>query len=223
MAVRDLDIVHPEVERYLASLIPPRDRVLAEMEARARREGIPIVGPVVGRWFYQLAVITGAKRVMELGSAIGYSTLWWARAVGGRGRGRRGKVWYTDSDPANARDALAYLRRAGVADRVEIMVGDAVECMGRVRGKFDVVFCDIDKEGYPAAYRAAMRRLRRGGLFLCDNTLWSGRVAFGRAGAARDRSTAAIQRLNRLAYASDERAFAVLIPLRDGVTVAVKR
>jgi caffeoyl-CoA O-methyltransferase len=218
MAARDLDIVHPKVERYLASLIPRRDRVLVEMEARAGREGIPIVGPVVGRLFYQLALMTRAKRVMELGSAIGYSTLWWARAVG-----RGGKVWYTDSDPANARDARRYVRRAGVAVRVEILVGDAVECMRTVKGKFDIVFCDIDKEGYPVAYEAAMPRLKRGGLFVCDNTLWSGRVAFGGASAAGDRSTVAIQRLNRMAYASDQRGFAVLVPLRDGVTVVVKR
>lgn len=215
MADRDLGIVHPKVERYLASLIAPRDRVMVEMEARARREGIPIVGPVVGRLFYQLALIAGAKRVIELGSAIGYSTMWWARAVG-----RGGKVWYTDSDPANARDARAYLRRGGVADRVEILVGDALECMRRVRGSFDVVFCDIDKPGYPEAFAAAMRRLRRGGLLVCDNTLWKGRVA---SSARRDPATAAIRRFNRLAYGADAKAFATVIPLRDGVTVVVKR
>jgi predicted O-methyltransferase YrrM len=188
------------------------------MEARARREGIPIVGPVVGRLFYQLALMSGARRVMELGSAIGYSTLWWARAVG-----RRGRVWYTDADPANARDARRYLGRGGVADRVELLVGDALECMRRVRGRFDIVFCDIDKPGYPEAFEAGMRRLVRGGLFVCDNTLWDGHVTFGRVSAQRAPSTSAIQRLNRMAFASDERAFATLIPLRDGVTVAVKR
>jgi predicted O-methyltransferase YrrM len=218
MANRDLDIVHPRVERYMQSLVPQRDPVMVEMEARAQREGIPIVGPVVGRLFFQLAVISGAKRIMELGSAVGYSTLWWARAVG-----RGGKVWYTDSDPANARAARAYLRRGGVGNRVEILVGDALACMRRVKGAFDIVFCDIDKPGYPEAYAAAMRRLRRGGLLVCDNTLWKGRVAFGPVSARRDPATAAIQRFNRLAYTSDDAAFATVIPLRDGVTVVVKR
>jgi len=218
MAARDLAIVHPHVERYLAALIPPRDRVMREMEAHARREGIPIVGPVVGRLFYLLALVSGARRVMELGSAIGYSTLWWARAVG-----PRGTVWYTDASPANARDARAYLRRGGVLDRVEILVGDALESMARVKGRFDVVFCDVDKPGYPEAYRAAMRRLRPGGLLVVDNTLWKGRVTRGRASARRDPATAAVQKLNRLAYAADRRAFAAVIPLRDGVTVVVKR
>jgi caffeoyl-CoA O-methyltransferase len=218
VAKRDSDIVHPRIERYMRSLIPPRDAVMMEMEARARREDIPIVGPVVGRLFHQLALIAGAKRVMELGSAIGYSTMWWARAVG-----RSGQVWYTDGDAANARDARRYLKRGGVADRVELLVGDALECMRSVRGSFDIVFCDIDKPGYPEAYVAAMRRLRRGGLLVCDNTLWKGRVAYGAVSARRDPATAAVQAFNRLAYGADAKAFATLIPLRDGVTVAVKR
>jgi len=215
MAAGDLDIVHPRIERYLASLLPPRDEVLVAMEARARREGIPIVGPVVGRLFCQLALIARARRVMELGSAIGYSTMWWARAVG-----RGGKVWYTDSDPANARDAQAYLERGGVADRVEFLVGDAVACMAKVKGQFDLVFCDIDKPGYPAALRAAMPRLKRGGLLVVDNTLWKGRVTRRWGG---DAATRAVKRLNKLVYASDARAFSVVLPLRDGVTVVVKR
>jgi predicted O-methyltransferase YrrM len=212
-----IQIVDERIERYLRSLIPPRDAVLAEMERRAGREGIPIVGPVVGRLFMQLALITRARRVMELGSAIGYSAIWWARGVG-----KRGRVWFTDSDPDNARSARGYFRRAGLADRVEVRVGDAVECMRRVRGKFDIVFCDIDKHGYPEAYRAAMPRLRRGGLFVCDNTLWSGYVTRP-VSAQRDADTAAIRRLNRMTYEDDSRAFAVLVPVRDGVTVVVKR
>jgi len=215
MGAKALDLVHPKVARYLESLLPPRDRVLAEMEARAEREEIPIVGPLVGRLFYQLALMTGAKRVMELGSAIGYSTMWWARGVGSDG-----EVWYTDASEDNAHDAIAYLERGGVAQRVHFMVGDAVRCMASVRGKFDIVFCDIDKPGYPAALRAAMPRLKRGGLLVVDNTLWKGRVAARWGGGA---STKAVRRLNRLTYASDDAAFTVLIPLRDGVSVVVKR
>ena len=218
MVRTDLALVHPKVERYLASLLPPRDRVRREMEARARREGIPIVGPVVGRLLFQLALIARARRVMELGSAIGYSTLWWARAVGAGGR-----VWYTDGDPANARDARGYLKRAGVLGRVEIMTGDALACMARVPGKFDIVFCDIDKPGYPGAFEAAMGRLVPGGLLVADNTLWKGRVTRGPASARCDPATAAVQEFNRRAYRTDRRAFATVLPVRDGVTVVVRR
>ena len=215
MARKPLDIVHPKVARYLESLVPPRDRVLAEMEARANAEDIPIVGPLVGRLFFQLALMTRAKRVMELGSAIGYSTMWWARGVGSDG-----EVWYTDANAENARDAIGYLERGGVADRVHFMVGDAVKCMAEVKGKFDIVFCDIDKPGYPAALRAAMPRLKRGGLLVVDNTLWKGWVAARWGGGA---STKAVKRLNALTYGDDDSAFTVLIPLRDGVSVVVKR
>jgi predicted O-methyltransferase YrrM len=215
MAPRDLDIVHPRITRYLASLIPPRDPVLVEMEKRAAREGIPIVGPVVGRLLYQLALIARAKRVMELGSAIGYSTLWWARAVG-----PSGTVWYSDQSEANAQDAIGYLERGGVARRVHVLVGDAVKCMAAVKGKFDIVFCDIDKPGYPTALRAAMPRLKRGGLLVVDNTLWKGRVTKRWGGGA---ATKAVKRLNELVYGDDDRAFSVMLPLRDGVTVVVKR
>ncbi len=215
MAPRDLDIVHPQVARYLASLIPPRDPVLEEMERRAAREGVPIVGPVVGRLLFQLALIARAKRVMELGSAIGYSTLWWARAVG-----PSGTVWYSDQSEENAQDAIGYLERGGVAQRVHVLVGDAVKCMAAVKGKFDIVFCDIDKPGYPAALRAAMPRLKRGGLLVVDNTLWKGRVTRRWGG---DAATKAVKRLNELVYGDDDRAFSVMLPLRDGVTVVVKR
>ena len=215
MPPKRLDIVHPKVARYLESLVPPRDRVLAEMEARAAREDIPIVGPLVGRLFYQLALMTGARRVMELGSAIGYSTMWWARGVG-----PDGQVWYTDQSQENAHDAIAYLERGGVAQRVHFMVGDAVKCMASVKGKFDIVFCDIDKPGYPAALGAALPRIRRGGLLVVDNTLWRGWVASRWGGGP---STRAVRRLNRLTYADDEVAFTVMIPLRDGVSVVVKR
>ena len=209
------EIVDPAVESYLYSLLPARDAVLAEMEARAEKERIPIVGPLVGRLFFQLARMTHAKRVMELGSAIGYSTIWWARAVGEGGR-----VWWTDGSEARATEARDYVTRAGVADRVELLVGDAVEKMASVPGDFDVVFCDIDKHGYPAALEAALPRLKSGGLFVCDNTLWSGRVTSSPAES--DRNTAAIREMNAKTFADDARLFSVLLPLRDGVTIAVK-
>ena len=215
-SANSVEIVNPGVEAYLYDLLPARDAVLAEMEARALQERIPIVGPLVGRVFQQLAMISGAKRVMELGSAIGYSTIWWARGVGEGGR-----VWWTDGSAERAAEARDYVTRAGVASRVELLVGDAVEKMATVPGEFDVVFCDIDKHGYPAALDAALPRLKKGGLFVCDNTLWSGRVLSEPEPG--DENTRGVRELNKRSFASDERLFSVLLPLRDGVTVAVKR
>src|SRR5437870_5490052 len=113
-------ITSEPVEDYLYSLLPARDEGVAEIEGAAAKHKIPIVGPAVARVLYQLALITGARHVFEMGSAIGYSTIWWARAVG-----QGGRVIYTDGDRKNANEARGYFQRAGVAERITIKVGDA--------------------------------------------------------------------------------------------------
>ncbi|HEX7894036.1 MAG TPA: O-methyltransferase, partial [Terriglobales bacterium] len=166
------EITTEAVERYVYAMLPERDEVLAHMEAEAVKRNVPIVGPAVGRVLHQLALISGAKNVFELGSAIGYSTIWWARAVG-----KDGQVTYTDSDHKNANEARGYFEKAGVADRIAIKVGDALELLSEEKREFDIIFCDIDKEDYPRALRLALPRIRKGGLLVADNVLWSGRVA----------------------------------------------
>jgi len=213
-------ITNEAVEHYLYDLLPVRDDVLSEMEQQARERKIPIVGPAVGRMLFQLARMIGAKTVFEMGSAIGYSTIWWARAVG-----EGGKVIYTDGDRRNAEEARKYLKRAGVLERVEIRVGDALELLSEEKGTFDVVFNDVDKDDYPRVLRLVNPRVRKGGLFVTDNTLWSGEpaeLAAGRTGnVIRMESTKAIVDFNRTLYASEE-WFTTLMPLRDGVSVALR-
>jgi predicted O-methyltransferase YrrM len=205
----------PEVEKYIYSILPKRDAVLSEMERYAKRNDVPIVGPAVGRMLAQLVKLIGAKRIFELGSAIGYSTLWMARAAGSDGA-----IHYTDGNPANAARAKEYLARAGVFDRVTIHVGDALTALDATSGEFDLIFNDVDKIGYPDVFRRAVSRVRSGGIFITDNTLWSGRVT--RAAKPNDRNTRAIQQFNKLCYASPD-LFPVLVPLRDGVLVCRKR
>jgi caffeoyl-CoA O-methyltransferase len=205
-------ITEKKVERYIYGILPRRDAVLVEMEAYAKRRNVPIIGPAVGRLLYLLAKTSGAKRIFEMGSAIGYSVIWLARAAG-----PRAEIYYTEGDPANARRAKDYCRRAGVAGRIKFLVGDALKLIGDVPGKFDLIFIDVDKHQYPAALRKALPRLRRGGLLITDNTLWSGRVAK----RAADRRTRAIQQFNKQIYSSRE-LFPVIIPLRDGVAVCRK-
>jgi predicted O-methyltransferase YrrM len=207
-----MGILDEDVARYLENLAPDRLDVLLEQEEVARQRRIPIVGPVVGRWLHQLARMIGARRIFEMGSAIGYSTIWLALAVPDDGI-----VYYTDSDPANAREALGYFRRAGVADRIRILVGDAVKLLDHVEGEFDLIFNDVDKHQYPDVFRAAVPRLRRGGLLVADNVLWGGRVARGEA----DRETAAIREFNRLLFSSPD-LLTTIVPLRDGVSVSLK-
>ncbi len=202
------------VEDYVYSLLPARDEVLSEMEEEAAANRVPIVGPAVARVLYQLALISGARNVFEMGSAIGYSTIWWARAVGEGGR-----VFYTDGDRKKADRARGYFERAGVSDRITVRVGDALELLSEQKEEFDIIFNDIDKHDYPRVIRLAVPRLRKGGLFITDNTLWSGRVADP---AAADAETKAILEFNHALYASPE-FFTTILPIRDGVAVAVKR
>ena len=207
-------ITEGPVEDYLYELLPARDEVLSEMEALAAEKDIPIIGPAVARVLAQYAMIVGAKSVFEMGSAIGYSTIWWARAVGAGGR-----VFYTDGDSGNAEQARRYFQRAGVADRITVLVGDALELLSEQKQEFDIVFNDIDKEDYPRALKLAMPKLRKGGLFITDNSLWSGKVATQKSP---DAQTKAILQFNRELYKAED-LFSTILPIRDGVAVAIKR
>jgi caffeoyl-CoA O-methyltransferase len=206
--------IQEDVEDYIYGLLPKRDAVLTEIEEYAAAHNVPIVGPAVARLLTLLVQTSGAARIFEMGSAIGYSTIWLARAAG-----VKGKVFYTDGDPEKAKRARGYFERAGVAKRIEMQTGDAIALLKKAAGTFDIIFNDIDKHQYPAAMRAAIPKLRRGGLFITDNTLWSGKAA--RQAAEGDAQTLGVQELNRALYATKE-LFPVLLPLRDGVTVCRK-
>ena len=203
-----------DIDEYLYKLLPERDEVVGEMEEYAAQNRIPIIGPAVARMLALFVQVSGAKRIFEMGSAIGYSTIWLARAAG-----PKAKVIYTDGDPEKAQRARDYFRRAGVAKRIEVRVGNALELVKKAPGTFDLIFNDVDKHQYPDALHAALPKLRRGGLFITDNTLWSGKAA--RPAPPDDVDTHGVQEFNRLVYAS-KNLYPVLIPLRDGVTVCQK-
>lgn len=216
--MRGVDIVDPRIEEYMRSLLARYDEpVLLEMEREGTERGFPIVGRLVGVSLELLARSVGARRVFELGSGFGYSAYWFARAVGAGG-----EVHGTDGDPENEPKALDYLSRAGFGESIRWHVGDAVTSLNATDGEFDVVYCDIDKLGYPDAWRAASERIRVGGLYLCDNVLWSGAVADPGGDHGRDRETTeAILEHNRL-IAEDERYVSSIVPTRDGVFVALR-
>jgi predicted O-methyltransferase YrrM len=201
------------VDDYMYSLLPKREDVLVEMEDYASKHDIPIVGPAVARVLQQLAMAINARSVFELGSAIGYSTIWWAQAVGDKG-----KVTYTDGDPKNAERARGYFTRAGVTDRILIHTGDALEFLSEQKQEFDIIFNDVDKDDYPRVLRLVGPRLRKGGLFITDNVLWSGHVADKNP----DATTKAILEFNRKLYDSKE-FYTTILPIRDGLAVALKR
>ncbi len=202
------------VDDYLYSMLPKRDEVLNEMEDYATAHNVPIVGPAVASVLQQLALMINARTVFELGSAIGYSTIWWARAVGESGR-----VIYTDGDSKNAERARGYFQRAGVSRLITLHTGDALEFLSEQKQEFDIIFNDVDKEDYPRVLRLVAPRLRKGGLFITDNVLWSGRVAEKKP---TDAKTKAILEFNRKLYDNDA-FYTTLLPIRDGLAVALKK
>ncbi len=223
-----LDILHPSIDDYLLDIIPERDEVLTEMEAHARTNRFPIVGPLVGRVLHQLVLLTNPTRIFEMGSGFGYSAYWMAKAL----QKPEASIICTDGSQENADRAVGYLARGGIADRIDYRVGNALEIIDETEGEFDIIYNDIDKDGYPEAFRRAIPRLRSGGLFITDNMLWMGRVVTQELGGPpegldkRERwfhaATIGVRELTHLLYSSPD-VFTTIIPLRDGVSVAVKR
>ena len=208
------EIVNPRIEEYLRRLYDDPDPVRREMEALARERQFPIVGPLVGRQLLQLALAISARRVFELGSGYGYSALFFARAVG-----EGGSVHCTELTQDNIRLAEGFLGRAGVWGRVTYHKQEATEAFRSVGGTWDIVYNDIDKHGYPDTVDLAYARLRKGGLFITDNTLWSGRVLEGESDGSKD--TQGVQEFTRRLFAHP--GFLTRIdPTRDGVAVALK-
>jgi predicted O-methyltransferase YrrM len=211
-----VDIVNPDIERYMQDLVAGDHPVASEMEKVAEESDFPIVDRIVGVTLEVMARSIGARRVLEMGSGYGYSAYWFARAVG-----EGGEVHMTEGDPENQRQAMGYLGRAGLGDRVHSHVGNALQIIDELDGDFDVVFCDIDKGDYPEAWRKAAERIRVGGLYLCDNVLWSGRVAVDDPEDRRPEWTRAVKEHNS-AIANDERYRSTIVPTRDGVMVALR-
>jgi predicted O-methyltransferase YrrM len=205
-------ITNPKINRYLREIQPRRHPVLRSMQAYAEKHGFPIIGPLVGPLLYQAARMIRARRVFELGSGYGYSAVWFAQAVG-----PRGVVVMTEGDPGNSLRAMRYLRRARLAARVKPLIGDALSLLAQERGTFDVILNDIDKWQYPEVLPLARKRLRRGGLLICDNMLWGGDVLRKRV----DKNTRGIQRLVRMLYDAPD-FFTTLLPIRDGVTISLR-
>ncbi|OGS51098.1 MAG: hypothetical protein A3K65_06615 [Euryarchaeota archaeon RBG_16_68_12] len=205
-------IVHKEIEAYIDRLAPRGDDTLQEVEREGLKGGWPIVGHAEGSFLHVLARSIQARRILELGTAIGYSGTWLARALP-----PDGELVTVEWDPENAEIARANFERTGVAKRVTLEVGAALDVVPRIKGPFDLIFNDIDKQFYVDVLPLCIERLRVGGLLVTDNVLWSGRVAK----RTRDRESAVIHAYNER-LAADPRMAAVIVPLRDGVSVALK-
>jgi predicted O-methyltransferase YrrM len=205
------------VETYLRDLRPERSSVMRVMEEHAERDGIPIVHWETGRLLAVLCRVLDPV-VLEVGTAIGYSTLHMAEQL------ERGRVLTLERDPERASQARSYLERAGVADRVELVEGDALETLESLEGPFDLLFVDASKGEYARYIELAEPKLSERALMVVDNLLMSGEVALPEGAETRWNadSLASARRLNADLLGSGE-WLACVLPVGDGIGVAARR
>jgi predicted O-methyltransferase YrrM len=207
-------ILLPEQEAYLERLLPPREPLLREMEEHARRDGVPVSDPEVGRLLTILARSLDARRILEIGTAIGYGTLCLARGAAAA------QVVTLELDPQRIEQARGYLERGGVADRVEIVEGAALDLLPRLQGPFDLVFVDAVKKEYRRYLDLLLPSLRVGGMVVVDNLLWKGHVA-APPEDEEDEVADAVRAFNGYLMMHPQLQ-AVVLPLGDGLGVATK-
>ncbi len=210
------EILYDRVQEYITFLVPPRDPELQKMEEIADKNDFPIIGPACGYYCYQLARMINARSVFELGSGYGYSTAWFAKAVKENGGG---VVHHTVWDDDLSKRAQRHLSALGSADLVRFRNAEAVETLSKTPGPFDIIFNDIDKDGYPDSLPVIKVKLRQGGLLIIDNMLWHGQTLDPND---HEESTEAILRFTR-DITTDPDWIVSLVPMRDGMIVAYKK
>jgi caffeoyl-CoA O-methyltransferase len=209
-------LTYSAVQEFLIRLVPPREAEMRKMEKYAEKTDFPIIGPAAGYYCYQIARLIGAQSVFEMGSGYGYSTAWFAKAVKENGGGAvQHVVW----DAKLSEMARGHLSRLGYEGLVEYHVAEAVETLRGMRGPFDLIFNDIEKQDYPASLPLIKERLRRGGVLIIDNILWSGRIFDGKDRSA---ATQGVREFTRL-ITQDTDWIVSLAPVRDGMIVAYKK
>jgi predicted O-methyltransferase YrrM len=205
-----------QVSGYLTGLVPERPAEMQAMEAYAEEHRFPIIGPAAGYLCYQIARMVGARRVFELGSGYGYSTAWFARAVQENGGGT---VHHVVWDAELSKQAQGHLSALGYGELIRYRVGEAVQALREAEGPFDLIFNDIDKEGYPASWPVIADKLRSGGVAITDNMFMGGSVLDRSVKSA---GPEAVREYTRL-VSSDPDWVTTIAPVRDGLLVAYKR
>ncbi len=186
---------------------------MKRMERQAQREGIPIIGPTVAPLLTLIANLTKAREILEIGTAIGYSTIWFATAA----KLTKGLVTTVELDEKRADEAERNIREAGLSKYVRVIRGDIMKSLPELKGPYDLIFIDTAKELYLPLLEPCVKRLRTGGVLMADNVLWSGLVAE----EGRDEVADMMREFNRRLYAQPQ-LYPVIIPFRDGVAICQK-
>ena len=204
-------ITNEQIEQYIYNLLPESPVVLLELERVAKERHVPIVGPLVGRFLHILARASRAKRVLEVGTAIGYSAIWFGLAV----KQQKGTVITIEIDKDTASEAKRNIAKAGLQRTIEVINGNGLQVIPKLKGMFDIVFIDDSKENYPKYLEMCINRLNKNGLLIADNALWGGEVTL----ESKSDDAHAIARFNELLM---KKMSSVIIPARDGVAIGIK-
>jgi caffeoyl-CoA O-methyltransferase len=208
-----MSITYDYIDDYLYRIARPRDPLLERMEEYAETNNVPIIGPLVGRLLYNLARTSQSKRILEIGTAIGYSGIWLARAISPL----KGGLTTIDMSAERVKIARKNIAEAGLDKSVKVIEGNALEILPTLKEEYDMIFLDSDKDVYPDAFKLSIPKLRKGGLFVADNALWGGEVAKG----GKSKDTQSMIKFNKLV--TEFRGLStVIVPLRDGVLVSLK-
>ncbi len=205
------NITNERIEQYIYNLLPKSPGVLLELERVANERHVPIVGPLVGRLLHILAKASRAKRVLEIGTAIGYSAIWFGLAV----KQQKGSVITIEIDEATANEAKRNIAKAGLQRTIKVIDGDGIDVVPKLRGRFDIIFIDDSKENYPKYLDMCINRLNKNGLLIADNALWGGEVTL----ESKSGNALAIARFNELLM---KKMPSLIIPARDGVAIGIK-
>jgi predicted O-methyltransferase YrrM len=204
-------ITNKKIEEYIYELLPKSPDLLLKLENVAKERHVPIIGPLVGRFLYILARATRVKRVLEVGTAIGYSAIWIGLAV----KQQKGTVLSIEIDDETAKEARKNIRKAGLQRTIRVINGDGTNVVPKLKERFDMIFIDDSKENYPKYLEICVKKLNRNGLLIADNALWNGEVTNQR----KSEDALAIARFNELLM---KKMSSVIIPARDGIAIGIK-
>lgn len=216
-----MSINYDQLQTYMNGLVPERPLELQKMEAYAAEHNFPIIGPASGHFCYQIARLTGAKRIFEMGSGYGYSTYWFAKAIAENmsADNTQGEVHHVVWDEELSQMAQAHLDNLGYMHLIKFHVSEAVTQLRQTNGPFDIIFNDILKYDYPQSIPYIAEKLRPGGVLLIDNMIWGGAIWDK---SKTDEYTEGVREATRL-LTQDESWISSLVPVYDGLIMAIKK
>lgn len=209
-------ILYPSQKKYLQNFIKEDDKLILEIEKFASERKIPILYPESAAFLEQLIMITRPKRVLEIGTAIAYSSIRIARHLR-----KKGIIHAIEKSEDNIKLAGGFIKRSGYEDKIKIMKGDALNLLPSLNKKYDFIFLDSDKEDYKKLFELSLTLLKRGGIIFIDNLLWHGYAGSKEVPKAYQNSTKLIREFNKL-FTSQANLKSSILPIGDGIGLGIK-